>query len=56
MNTILDQVELKRKGKLDKVYVTGCLSERYKNNLEEEIPEVDAFFWYNGIAGHAETI
>ena len=44
INTILDQVELKRKGKLDKVYVTGCLSERYKNNLEAEIPEVDAFF------------
>ena len=44
VNTILDQVELKRKGKLDKVYVTGCLSERYKNNLEDEIPEVDAFF------------
>jgi ribosomal protein S12 methylthiotransferase len=44
INTILDQVELKRGGKLDKVYVTGCLSERYKNNLEEEIPEVDAFF------------
>jgi ribosomal protein S12 methylthiotransferase len=44
VNTILDQVELKRKGKLDKVYVTGCLSERYKNNLEQEIPEVDAYF------------
>lgn len=44
INTILDQVELKRKGKLDKVYVTGCLSERYKQNLETEIPEVDAFF------------
>ncbi|MGC4234606.1 MAG: 30S ribosomal protein S12 methylthiotransferase RimO [Niabella sp.] len=44
INTILEQVELKRRGKLDKVYVTGCLSERYKNNLEEEIPEVDAFF------------
>lgn len=44
INTILDQVELKKKGKLDKVYVTGCLSERYKNNLETEIPEVDAFF------------
>ena len=44
INTILDQVELKKKGKLDKVYVTGCLSERYKNNLEAEIPEVDAFF------------
>ncbi|HRN92636.1 MAG TPA: 30S ribosomal protein S12 methylthiotransferase RimO [Ferruginibacter sp.] len=44
INTILDNVELKRRGKLDKVYVTGCLSERYRNNLEAEIPEVDAFF------------
>lgn len=44
VNTILDQVSLKKKGKLDKVYVTGCLSERYKQNLEEEIPEVDAYF------------
>ncbi len=44
INTILEQVELKKRGKLDKVYVTGCLSERYKQNLEEEIPEVDAYF------------
>lgn len=44
INTILDNVELKKRGKLDKVYVTGCLSERYKSNLEKEIPEVDAFF------------
>lgn len=44
INTILDNVELKRRGKLDKVYVTGCLIERYKQNLEEEIPEVDAYF------------
>lgn len=44
INTILDQVELKRRGLLDKVYVTGCLSERYKQNLETEIPEVDAYF------------
>ncbi len=44
INTILDQVNLKKSGKLDKVFVTGCLSERYRNNLEEEIPEVDAFF------------
>ena len=44
VNTILSQVELKRKRKLDKVHVTGCLSERYKNNLVEEIPEVDAYF------------
>src|SRR6187399_2893269 len=44
INTILQQVELKRRGKLDKVYVTGCLSERYKDELEKEIPGVDAFF------------
>ena len=44
INTILNQVELKRRGKIDKVYVTGCLSERYKNHLEAEIPEVDAYF------------
>jgi ribosomal protein S12 methylthiotransferase len=44
IQTILEQVELKRKGKLEKVYVTGCLSERYKQNLETEIPEVDAYF------------
>ena len=44
INTILENVNLKKNGKLDKVYVTGCLSERYKSNLEEEIPEVDAYF------------
>lgn len=44
VNTILDQVELKRRGKLDKVYVTGCLSHRYRDDLEKEIPEVDAWF------------
>ena len=44
VQTILEQVELKKKGKLEKVYVTGCLSERYKANLEKEIPEVDAYF------------
>lgn len=44
VNTILDQLELKRKGRLDKVYVTGCLSERYRGDLESEIPEVDAWF------------
>ena len=44
VNTILQQVELKRRGKLDKVYVTGCLSERYRENLLQEIPEVDAWF------------
>ncbi|MBS1730162.1 MAG: 30S ribosomal protein S12 methylthiotransferase RimO [Bacteroidetes bacterium] len=44
IQTILEQVELKKQGDLDKVYVTGCLSERYRKNLETEIPEVDAWF------------
>jgi len=44
INTILSQVALKKRGKLDKVYVTGCLSERYRKDLETEIPEVDSWF------------
>jgi ribosomal protein S12 methylthiotransferase len=44
INTILDQVNLKQKGRLDKVYVTGCLSQRYREDLEQSIPEVDAWF------------
>src|SRR4030095_723202 len=44
INTILDQVNLKQKGRLDKVYVTGCLSQRYRDDLEQNIPEVDAWF------------
>ena len=44
VNAIIEQVSLKKKGKLDKVYVTGCLSQRYREDLEKEIPEVDAWF------------
>lgn len=44
INTILEQVNLKQKGKLEKVYVTGCLSQRYRSDLEQSIPEVDAWF------------
>ncbi len=44
VNTIIEQIELKKKGRLDKVYVTGCLSQRYRDDLEKEIPEVDAWF------------
>ncbi|MBD0297172.1 MAG: 30S ribosomal protein S12 methylthiotransferase RimO, partial [Flavisolibacter sp.] len=44
INTILEQVELKQRGKLKKVYVTGCLSQRYRNDLEQSIPEVDDWF------------
>ena len=44
VNTILHYAEEKKKGHLEKLYVTGCLSQRYKDNLEVEIPQVDAFF------------
>ncbi len=44
INTIIEQVGLKKKGRLDKVYVTGCLSQRYRDDLQREIPEVDAWF------------
>lgn len=42
IDTILEMVELKNTGKLDKVVVTGCLAQRYSGDLETEIPEVDA--------------
>ncbi len=44
VNTILDFVQRKEAGEVDKVFVTGCLSERYKPDLEKEIPNVDAYF------------
>lgn len=44
VNTILDYVQRKEAGEIDKVFVTGCLSERYKPELEKEIPDVDAYF------------
>ncbi len=44
IDTILRYAEAKKEGLVDKVYVTGCLSERYKDELEGEIPEVDAYF------------
>ncbi len=44
VNTILDFVKKKEAGVVDKVFVTGCLSERYKPDLEKEIPNVDAYF------------
>ncbi|MFT6199901.1 MAG: ribosomal protein S12 methylthiotransferase [Vicingaceae bacterium] len=44
IDTILTYADAKTAGKVDKVYVTGCLSERYREQLEKEIPNVDAFF------------
>ncbi len=44
IDTIVEYANIKREGGIDKLYVTGCLSQRYKDDLEVEIPEVDAFF------------
>lgn len=44
VNTILQYAQIKSEGGIDKLYVTGCLSQRYKDDLEKEIPEVDAYF------------
>lgn len=44
IEAIVEHAELKKAGVIEKLYVTGCLSQRYKDDLEVEIPEVDAFF------------
>ncbi|MDY0154284.1 MAG: 30S ribosomal protein S12 methylthiotransferase RimO [Prevotella sp.] len=44
INTILEFVKAKEEGRLNKLYVMGCLSQRYKDELENEIPEVDKFY------------
>ena len=44
IETILRFAQAKADGQVDKLFVTGCLSQRYKDDLEVEIPEVDAFF------------
>jgi ribosomal protein S12 methylthiotransferase len=44
VNTILEYVDKKEQGLVDKVFVTGCLSERYRPDLEKEIPDVDQYF------------
>ena len=44
IDTILEFSDKKNQGKIDKLYVTGCLSERYKDDLEKEIPDVDKYF------------
>ena len=44
IDTILHYADKKQRGEVDQVYVTGCLSERYKPDLESEIPDVDAYF------------
>jgi ribosomal protein S12 methylthiotransferase len=44
VNTILEQIRRKENGEIEKLFVTGCLSERYKPDLEKEMPNVDEFF------------
>lgn len=49
VNTILEYVRKKEEGQVDKVFVTGCLSERYKPDLQQEIPNVDEYFGTNDL-------
>jgi len=51
VNTILDYVQKKEDGIVDKVFVTGCLSERYKPDLQKEIPDVDQYFGTTELPG-----
>lgn len=51
VNTILEFVQKKQDGEVDKVFVTGCLSERYKPDLQKEIPDVDQYFGTTELPG-----
>ncbi len=51
VNTILEYVQKKEEGTVDKVFVTGCLSERYKPDLQKEIPNVDQYFGTTELPG-----
>ncbi len=51
INTILEYMQKKEQGHVDKVFVTGCLSERYKPDLEKEIPDVDQYFGTTELPG-----
>ncbi len=56
VDTILQYVDAKEKGLIDDVYVMGCLSERYKDELGKEIPEIDKMFGVNNINEIIETL
>ncbi len=56
INTILQFAEAKHRGKLKKLYVMGCLSERYREELKEQIPEVDKFYGKFDWAGIIEEL
>jgi ribosomal protein S12 methylthiotransferase len=53
INSILHHIELKKKGKIKKIIVMGCLSERYMSELKTELPEVDGFF---GVWDHQQIV
>jgi ribosomal protein S12 methylthiotransferase len=56
IDTILRYVDAKENGLVDKVYVTGCLSQRYKDDLEKEIPNVDAWFGTRDLSRLLKTL
>ena len=56
IDTILNFSEAKKTGKIKKVYVMGCLSQRYKKELSEEMPEVDAFYGVNDLTDLLKTL
>jgi len=56
IDTILQYADAKEAGLIDKLYVTGCLSHRYKDDLEQEIPQVDAFFGTNELPRLLKTL
>ena len=56
IDTIIQFTDAKKEGLVDKVFVTGCLSQRYKDDLEKEIPEVDAYFGTREMARLLKTL
>ncbi len=56
INAILNFIDAKKRGKIDHVYVMGCLSERYKKELKQEIPEVDVYFGVNDLSEIVKTL
>lgn len=56
INTILEMAELKKNGKVRALIVTGCLAQRYKDEIQEEIPEVDAIIGTTAIMSITETL
>ena len=56
VDTILEYAELRKQGKIQRLYVMGCLSQRFRKELQEEIHEVDAFFGVENVSSVAQAI